>query len=88
MLFSRSDHCTKRGLPPAPRHIRNLSSVTRIARLFTGAFATTAAFVPVLNCHSYTLPSVLEQATRNCPNESIDHVVAGVIVTDSCRAVP
>ena len=88
VLSSRSDHCTLRGFPPAPRANKKRSSVTTNDLLSIGALAITAAGVPVANAHSYNLPSSSVHPTRFSPHVSNAHDVAGCILTVSGRSTP
>ena len=88
MLFSLSHHEILRGLPPDPRAKINLSSVTIKPILYIGAFVIGAASADVPNCHSKSLPSVVEQATRYSPQLSNDQVVASTTLPVSGLGVP
>jgi len=56
VLFSLSEKAILRGFPPAPNAKRKRSSVTTRPRQFVGAFATTAATLDGLSCHSTMFP--------------------------------
>ena len=66
------------------------SCVTSTASLLVGALVIGAAIVgpEKPSCHSYSLPSPDEQATKYSPHVSSDHVLAGMGWPVSGRATP
>ncbi len=65
VMFSRSHHFTRRGLPLPPRTMIMRSSVTTTSVLSIGAFVTGAAItVGVVGSHENSRPSWLWTVTR------------------------